>query len=784
MKGHDEPWRPLVRWLVAGSWRAIAVLAREGAAVLPLRSTSKRMLAVLVAGLSCACAGGGANRASAGSPTPPPQEPIRAIPDASKAGAPHAASYEGRSFDIARTDRIGANLLGGYLAEVMDKYARNVAVYTDRDSPANHFLARGAMWGPRDRKIAGMMIEDHSGGCHSGKTCVKVRFTGRVVVEEPLGCGTGQPECGSALHWAMLSMVGQQVYGGLPCCRIARPWAGYVFNQGTMGRLAASASANWGIEPDAGIDLSGATALSFWARAEDVARAKFFALGTGRQHDAACARARRIVGGPGCEHRASNAQGRAKSDASQLGRWALRRFAHREARERVSACPKHPDSATEVTTGFVNLSSEWQKFSLDLRDRDLSYTIGGFGWVTNAIENRSRDVTFYLDDIIFEGVDWLNEPRFLESYQGCTMCSPSSAPPNAIAYTYDQAVAMIAFQALGDRRRASLIADALVRVILNDRSFSDGRPRKAYTPGRVLFGPGWEPTGKPHVARLPGSTLPNGRWLEDAVHASSYIGDAAWVVLTLARWYEELRSVGGEATTRDRYRQVAAIVGNWIDACCRDERGTGGYTAGYEGADTDQRRLLHKSTEQNTDAAVAFERLFLLYGDPVWKERSDHARQFVESMWNSEEGTFWSGTTSDGTTHDSQPISVGALARIPLAFPDWADRFAQLSKVAEGRYAVPNGGFDYDTDRDGTWYEGTAQMAVLYKTLGREERWRSLVSVLRHARSPDGGLPAASRDGLTTGHNWTYPLANHVGASSWAVLAELGVNPYARVTLH
>ena len=107
-----------------------------------------------------------------------------------------------------------------------------------------------------------------------------------------------------------------------------------------------------------------------------------------------------------------------------------------------------PDSADEVSTGFITLEPEWRRYSIDLRDRDLSYVIGGFGWVTSAKENQSRDVAFYVDDIIYEGADWLDEPRFLASYPIETPYTREGAAPENVAYVYDQALALKAFLAL------------------------------------------------------------------------------------------------------------------------------------------------------------------------------------------------------------------------------------------------------------------------------------------------------------------------------------------------
>jgi hypothetical protein len=50
---------------------------------------------------------------------------------------------------------------------------------------------------------------------------------------------------------------------------------------------------------------------------------------------------------------------------------------------------------TEPKLG-VNLSKDWQKFTIDLKGQDLSSVIGGFCWVANS------NVTLFLDDIRFE----------------------------------------------------------------------------------------------------------------------------------------------------------------------------------------------------------------------------------------------------------------------------------------------------------------------------------------------------------------------------------------------
>ena len=95
-------------------------------------------------------------------------------------------------------------------------------------------------------------------------------------------------------------------------------------------------------------------------------------------------------------------------------------------------------------------------------------------------------------------------------------------------------------------------------------------------------------------------------------------------------------------------------------------------------------------------------------------------------------------------------------------------------------------GFSYGEDRDGVWTEGTGQMALLMKLLGRTGKAESLIAVIESQRSPDGGFYATSVRELPTGFVLDtdptkprlYFRLSHLGAASWAALAERGFNPF------
>lgn len=70
----------------------------------------------------------------------------------------------------------------------------------------------------------------------------------------------------------------------------------------------------------------------------------------------------------------------------------------------------YPESLRpEVSTGFISLTESWQKYTIDLRGKNLTHMIRGFGWVTNQCANPDG-IVFLLDDIRFEYDDKMPPP--------------------------------------------------------------------------------------------------------------------------------------------------------------------------------------------------------------------------------------------------------------------------------------------------------------------------------------------------------------------------------------
>lgn len=92
-------------------------------------------------------------------------------------------------------------------------------------------------------------------------------------------------------------------------------------------------------------------------------------------------------------------------------------------------------------------------------------------------------------------------------------------------------------------------------------------------------------------------------------------------------------------------------------------------------------------------------------------------------------------------------------------------------------------GFDFNDDKDGIWFEGTAQMSIAYQINNKtkmSDKWiKELSRAQTSANNNNGkGIVAACHDDVSTGFGWSYPNALHIGATSWYIFAERKYNPY------
>jgi len=356
-------------------------------------------------------------------------------------------------------------------------------------------------------------------------------------------------------------------------------------------------------------------------------------------------------------------------------------------------------------------------------------------------------------------------PAFLQSYDNAS--GPSEGTPTLTgAYTYDNALATIALVACGHREAALRIGSALLAASEEDRSGAVGRIRNAYRPGPVAEKP---------VPPMGWWSDQDGRWVEDPYQVGTATGNVAWAALALL-------TVGSDD---ERYRAAAARLMHWVAATTLDPHAPAGFNGGLYGYDDTTERLTWKSTEHNTDIAAVFDWLSRLESGKAFEAQAATARAFVTAQWDEASGHFWVGTTYDGVTPNR--VNAGLDAQLwPLLLANAPKAWAKSLRYVEQHYAVADG-FDFNDDRDGAWWEGTAQAALTYRALGRQQDADRLLSAINGQFSPGGFIWASSRIRLTTGlglspasttDDFYYYRLPHLGATAWAALAATGWNPF------
>ena len=358
-------------------------------------------------------------------------------------------------------------------------------------------------------------------------------------------------------------------------------------------------------------------------------------------------------------------------------------------------------------------------------------------------------------------------PVFLRSYDAASGEGPSQEPVLNAAFTYDNALAVIALRACGDLAAARRIGDALAKASEADRSGSAGRLRNAYRPGPIHETP---------VPPMGWWSNADQRWDEDAYQVGSATGNLAWAALALLTLADATKDAG--------YTEAAIRVARSAVQYA-DNRAPAGFSGGIYGYDDAAQPLGWKSTEHNVDLAAVFDWLARLQPDSAWQNNAGFARGFVTALWDPKSRHFWVGTLPDGTSINRGNSGLDAelwpllLANAPK---EWQ---GALDYVEKHHAARP--GFDFNDDRDGVWWEGTAQAALVYRALGKEAKADRLLAAMARRFSAGGLLWATDAARITTGlalspssttDDFYYFRLPHLGATAWAALAAQAWNPF------
>jgi hypothetical protein len=518
-------------------------------------------------------------------------------------------------------------------------------------------------------------------------------------------------------------------YAGDSCIRCEQTtregdWGGWLFLNGYLPRGESIPRLNDGSSPGQGLDLTGAEALLFHARGEKGGETvEFFTAGFGYD-----------------------------------GETGVRTV-------------EYPDSCGKQSLGRITLTQEWQEYIIPLQGQDLSSIVCGFGYVLNDGMDGNSDSVFYLDEICFIGEikSILEPPVLLRSYDTDNVYIQNAA------YTYDNALAAMAFLSEGMEASARQILDAFVYAIENDRAQGRKRIRNAYSAGDISALPGWE-----SGARLPGwYDREDGTWYEDRYQVGSNVGNTSYAALALIQYYNRF---GGS-----QYLQAARDIMDWVLETCQD--GRDGFTAGFDGWEEGDPPVVYpfsyKSIEHNIDAFAVFGALYGATGEAKYYEAAQSAKNFILSMYSEEKGCFMTGTTEDGITPNESVTALDAQVWCAMALGDTFKDYEKALQLVD-QMKTPEGGYPFcaENRNGGWWAEGTAYTALMFREREEISRYREAMDALCGIQLESGLFPAATNDHLSTGMElfdgspWEYSTDPHIAPAAWFVMAANGFNPY------
>ncbi len=291
-----------------------------------------------------------------------------------------------------------------------------------------------------------------------------------------------------------------------------------------------------------------------------------------------------------------------------------------------------------------------------------------------------------------------------------------------LAVVYDQAVAAEAFLVMGDVPRARQVL-----TVLRGLQKPDGGWYNIYNCNDL-------------------STI---EWHRD-------VGPAAWVALAVAKY--EIQT-GDTLTYHDMGVRATTFAFGF-------QQSDGGVNGGWEAETTGVWYHTWGSTEHNEDVYAAA----LYYG---FTTKAAQIRSFLDTVaWDSSNSRFFGGRAD---TRD--PMDVNAWGVSALGATGAHPYSAALDYVLAHHRNTQGGidAFDFNSDKNDIWFEGTGQMVVAFKEVGRSSEASYYFAQLLKGQKANGGVPY-SLLGTNNGY-WTMSAANAVSSAGWLIFADAGFNP-------
>lgn len=320
-----------------------------------------------------------------------------------------------------------------------------------------------------------------------------------------------------------------------------------------------------------------------------------------------------------------------------------------------------------------------------------------------------------------------NAHNWLKSQVTATGLVDSYKDGQDVCYTYDQAIAVVAFLAKADVADARRVLDALA-ALQND----DGSWNHAYACT----------TGAPLAAQR-------------------YVGSTAWVALAIAHY----ESRTGDTVTYNIMGQRAL---NWVALW---QQGDGGINGGLDASGVP---LPWASTEHNEDTYNAL-------GHFGYASPQSGVRSFLDNVvWDAPQQRWDQGRDDTLDPLDVNPLGVGALgssgAHVYKSSLDYCMTHLRSTQAwGTGKKRILVDGFDFNSDHNDIWLEGTAQMAMAFRVAGRATDSDYFLQQIVKLQQSDGGIPYSVKG--TFNGDFTMSTKTAVASTGWLIIAIAHMNP-------
>ena len=309
-------------------------------------------------------------------------------------------------------------------------------------------------------------------------------------------------------------------------------------------------------------------------------------------------------------------------------------------------------------------------------------------------------------------VSQMTSGGLITSYQG-----------GQIGYTYDEAVAVVAFSVKGDYTRAKTILTELQKLQNSSGSWYDSYYVKTLR----------------------------------AQDTNQEVGPNMWVDMAVAS-YDHF---SGD-------HSFDAMAKKNISWCLQFQQSDGGLNGGIS---SNGSVLTWASTEHNEDSYAAL----TFFG---YTTAASSVKSFLDNVaWNSTDNRFNTGRGDTSVHTDVNAWGVLALGEsgthnysLGLTFNQNCCEDTQTNSRATLQ------GFDFDGDLDDVWLEGTGQNAEAFLVASNSTNWNYFTSEIILDQDSTGGVQYSMKG--TNNDYFTMSTANAVSSTGWLIISIGQYNPF------